>query len=127
MRKFIFIAIAAVIIAGAGIAAVAFSSPKGTPEEQSVREYIKTVYPGATVGEAAQSDATTLHQIVLLRDMGIERSEEDVDRFLADTKAVIGQLTETKFRYAGSDYVLVCIFEPGREKICHRFVEGVSK
>ena len=105
MRKLIFISIAVILLAGAGVAAVAFSGPKATPEAQSVTEYIKTIYSGAKVGAIAQSDATTAHQRVLLRDMGVEPSSEDIDRFLADTDAVIGQLIEAQFHYAGSDYL----------------------
>lgn len=127
MRKIILISIAVILLAGAGIATVAFSGPKATPEAQSVKEYIQQVYPGAKMGGIAQSDATTAHQRVLLRDMGVEPSSEDIDRFLADTDAVIGQLVEAEFRFAGSDYLMVCIYEPGREKICHRFPHIVSK
>lgn len=127
MRKFLILSIAVILIAGAGIATVAFSGPKATPEAQSVKEYIQAMYSGAKVGAIAQSDATTAHQRVLLRDMGVEPSSEDIDRFLADTDAVIGQLIEAEFHYAGSDYLMVCIYEPGREKICHRFPHIVSK
>ncbi len=127
MRKIILISIAVLLLAGAGVATVAFSGLKATPEAQSVTEYIKTIYSGAKVGAITQSDATTAHQLVLLRDMGVEPSSEDIDRFLADTDAVIGQFIEAQFHYAGSDYLMVCIYEPGREKICHRFAHIVSK
>jgi len=127
MRKIILISLAVILLAGAGVATVAFSGPKATPEAQSVKEYIQVMYPGAKVGGIAQSEATTAHQRALLRDMGVEPSSEDIDRFLVDTDAVIGQLIEAEFTYAGSDYLMVCIYEPGREKICHRFPHIVSK
>jgi hypothetical protein len=127
MRKIIFISLAVLLLAGAGIATVAFSGPKATPEAQSVKEYIQATYPGAKLGHIAQEPGTTTHQYALCQDAGIKPSDEDVDRFLADTDAVIGQLIEAEFTYAGSDYLLVCFYEDGREKICHRFPHIVSK
>ena len=127
MRKIILISIAVLLLAGAGVATVAFSGPKATPEAQSVTEYIQAIYPGAKMGHIAQEPGTTTHQYALMQDAGIKTSDADVDRFLADTDAVIGQLIEAQFHYAGSDYLMVCIYEPGREKICHRFPHIVSK
>ena len=127
MRKIILISIAVILLAGAGVATVAFSGPKATPEAQSVTEYIQAMYPGAKVGRIAQEPGTTTHQYALCQDAGIKPSDEDVDRFLADTDAVIGQLVEAEFRHSGSDYLMICFYEPGREKICHRFASGVIK
>ena len=127
MRKIILISIAVILLAGAGVAAVAFSGTKATPEAQSVTEYIQAMYPGAKVGRIAQEPGTATHQYALMQDAGIKPSDEDVDRFLADTDAVIGQLVEAEYRHAGSDYLMICFYEPGREKICHRFASGVIK
>jgi hypothetical protein len=127
MRKIILISIAVILLAGAGVATVAFSGPKATMEAQSVTEYIQAMYPGAKVGRIAQEPGTATDQYALMQDAGIKPSDADVDRFLADTDAVIGQLVAAEFRHAGSDYLMVCIYEPGREKICHRFPHIVSK
>lgn len=127
MRKFIILTIAVILLAGAGIATVAFSGPKATPEAQSVKEYIQAMYSGAKVGRIVQEPGTTTHQYALMQDAGIKPSDADVDRFLADTDAVIGQLVEAEFRFAGSDYLMICFYEPGREKICHQFTHSISK
>ena len=127
MRKIILISIAVILLAGAGVATIAFSGPKATMEAQSVTEYIQAMYPGAKVGRIAQEPGTATDQYALMQDAGIKPSDADVDRFLADTDAVIGQLVAAEFRHAGSDYLMICFYEPGREKICKPFNHIISK
>lgn len=127
MGKLLIIA-AVCFVLGAGIAGAAFSiADTLTDEARSAIEYTKYLFPTAKVGKTSQETATTFHQISLLEAAEISPDIEDVNRFLADNHQPIGTLVKVKYRHAGDQYVMICVFENQRQKICQQFIDSDSE
>jgi flagellar basal body-associated protein FliL len=118
MRKIILIVLFAVAATGTGVVVLSSTMKKAaTPEQESIRDYIRVYYPEAKTGEVRQYPATASHAVGLYLAADEHIELETLEAHNARPDSIWGQMVEVDMTYAGDAGTLFAYYEDGVKKL----------